>query len=453
MKRASMKRTSTRRKGSAMNHDELKKLKDMAEKSEKAEARRTSFPNLKIASMDTVKEEGDVQGAETNAKKITNPVESSNTPVPVAATKTVSRLSPIPPVKQNPAPSVPVVATETVSPILSIKQNPVPSVPVVATETVSPIPPVKQNPTPSFEPITPTDSHTPSIEVATPIEAPVTEPESHTLNTSGPSVVSIPDPIANLPKSKSSSSFLKSTPSTDKNPEVHQATPTINSQQMKSREDDTVPLNSQSKSSITISVTEVDVIVEPQVATPSINNDSKTVQTNSNNDIHDQTTHPQLPTITNGTASPTIDIIPEAHAPNTASQTININTLSEEEANSLHPDIIRSSSTSPSFGRSNKGKKSDMLNTSSCTTCGDDSDNENNSLGVDHIRKILNQYRPASGVKIMANIALLATPRVALEFKESKISKRKEKRSFRRRKPGSPDVELISVKARSLTPL
>ncbi len=435
MKRASM------RKGSAINKDEMKKLKDMAEKSEKAEARRTSLANLKdsLASMNTVKEEEE------------QPIDKKPSKEPLV-------VAPLSPVKHNPTPSLEPL-TESHTPTINKPAGP----------TIAPQSPVKQNPTPSWDPVTPTGSHTPTtnnfIEKQTAISVDTPIQGSTTLNPAGSSTVSIPDPVANLPKSKSSSSFLKGTPSTD---EDSQATPTsnINSQSktsivsnvdqpIESQESNNLPMNNQSKSSITISVSDIDVVIEPhvdhtlidhtlitsQVTTPSTDTDIQ-----SNSVATPETTPPQLKTSTSGT---TLETIQEIHASNGAPQTTPSSGI-DSESNSLHPDSMMSSSISPSFDKSNNsGKKTDSLNLPSCTTCGDSSDSDT-PQGVDYVKKILNQYRPASGIKMITSVSLLATPIIAEEFKESKLTKKKKNRRSSRKRPGTPEVELISVRPHTL---
>ena len=430
MKGGSIKRGSIRgsiRKGGPIKEEELKKLKDMAEKSEKVEAKKTSLANLKAA-LDSVKEEGEGLEGEGPVKL---KADANSSPSKEMSIDT--------PTKETAA----VVDTPTAEAITIRIESP-------------------KSPTTN-----------------TPKESDTNDEISHERRvlSSSSSTVSVPDPVANLPKSSSSSSFMKdSSPAT---PPVVSPTTSVSELPMMTisaqieNEKGNVPPPPTADQNHTPSVTHVQQGGMSD-SVPSNGGVSNIVQ------IHipaspEKTTLPQQPQppVTNGTITITP---PPSHAPdpsptqeprppsNDALSEEDI-PIVEEKRGSLRPPPgmqgnMRSVSASPSFGKTkkkNKKKNSSTLAAAGACTggAGYSSDSEvHSSETVDHIIKLLNQHRPASGLKLVSSVALVATPTVAEDLKESKIAKKKRSRDKsvkKKKRAQTPDIELISVKSKSST--
>lgn len=154
------KKRSTIRKGSAMNYNELQKLKTMAEKSEKAEAKRASVTSLKsaIATVTEIDDGDEAFMMDLEAKIQSNKPKATNESTPVDKSMKTSNKA------------------------------------TISNTSITVSPPTQD------EPATPTKG------VLTSAGNSQSDVSGTKLNTST-SAVSIPDPVANLPKS---SSFVKS---------------------------------------------------------------------------------------------------------------------------------------------------------------------------------------------------------------------------------------------------
>ena len=451
------KRASIRR-GSKMSSNDLKKLKDMAERSEKAEAKRSisgsslklpASPLLPLKENEGIEEAGLGQEAGLSEAEVFDPIpkvtviRSSPEHPPIiddtptqrvdkgaesqegVATEDVvsgrtmsssqSRVSIPDPVANLPRSVSSQFSSQKEDSGVTIPTGEPPSTPTLATPTTisEEIPPT-QNPVPEVVPqkhevISPTQDHT-HIKEATP------NPEDQS------NLVRI-----HLSASPESSPSKETTP-TSNTPKETPPTPTV--------------------------ATPIDVT--PKEATPTVTTPVQSTISVGNGTVltnETRTTPPTPPTPTGERTLPSSDLMNSSDdvilpAPPTLEPPLQ----EHRGPNSASPIPVSKKHRKKSvFGKSNKKTKNSTSQATPTTLTtptihnGYSSDSEiQSSQTVDHIIKLLNQYRPASGVKIASAVALLATPTIGEDLRESKITKKRGHGN--KRKSRTPEVELVSVK-------
>ena len=454
------KRASIRR-GSKMSSNDLKKLKDMADRSEKAEAKRSisgsslklpASPLLPLKENEGIEEAGLGQEAGLSEAEVFDPIPKV----------TVIRSSPEHPPVIDDTPTQRIdkgaepqegVATEGVisgrtmsssqscvsipdpvanlpnsvsskfssqkedSGVTTLTGEP-PTTPTLATPTAISVEiPPTQNPVPEVVPqkhevISPTQDHT-HIKEATPNP----EDQSNLVRIH----LSASPENSPLKETTPTNNTPKNTPPTPIDVTPKEATPTV-----------TTPVQS------TISVGNGTVLTNETRTKPPAPPTPTGERTLPSSDLMNSSNEAILP------APPTLDSLEppqqEHRRPNSASPI---------------PASKKKHRRKSVFGKSNKKTKNSTSQATPTTLTtptihnGYSSDSEiQSSQTVDHIIKLLNQYRPASGVKIASAVALLATPTIGEDLRESKITKKK---GHGNKKSHTPEVELVSVKPHTQT--
>ena len=458
------KRASIRR-GSKMSHSDLKKLKDMADRSEKAEAKRsTSSSSLKLPSSsllplkenEGIEEAGLGQEAGLSEAEVFDPVpkvtvvRTSPEHLPIKPTQRVDKGAE----SQEGVATGGVVSGRTMSSSQSGVSipHPVANLPNSVSSQFSSQREESDVTTPTGEPPT-----TPTL--ATPTAISVEIPATHDIQNPVPEVV--PQKQEVTPPTQDHTHIKEATPNpADLSNLVHihlsaspegtpskETTPTIDTPK------ETPPTVTP------IVATPIDVT--PKEATPTVTTSTQSKIAISNGTVPNNetiTTPPNPPTPTGEGTLPSNDLM------NSSDEVV---LPAPPILDSLGPPVqehSRPHSASPTpgskkrrkksiFGKSTKKTKdssaSSLTTPTTLTTPtshnGYSSDSEvQSSQTVDHIIKLLNQYRPASGVKIASAVALLATPTIGENFRESKIIKKKGRSNMKRSR--TPEVELVSVK-------